>query len=47
MMISVYFLIFFSLLLGIIFALAFVWSVKSGQFKDVEEPKYQMLRDDD
>jgi cbb3-type cytochrome oxidase maturation protein len=46
-MISIYFLIFFSLFLGIIFALAFVWSVKSGQFKDIEEPKYQMLRDDD
>jgi cbb3-type cytochrome oxidase maturation protein len=35
------------LFLGIIFALAFVWSVKSGQFKDIEEPKYQMLREDD
>ena len=47
MMISVYFLIFFTLILGVIFALAFVWATKSGQFKDIEEPKYQMLRDDD
>lgn len=46
-MISVYFLIFFTLVLGVIFALAFVWAAKSGQFKDIEEPKYQMLRDDD
>jgi len=46
MLISVYFLIFFSLILGIVFAMAFVWAVKSGQFKDVEEPKYQMMRDD-
>ena len=47
MMISLFFLIFFSLVMGIVFALAFVWSVKSGQFKDIEEPKYQMMRDDD
>ena len=47
MMISVYFLIFFTLVLGIIFATAFIWAVKTEQFKDIEEPKYQMLRDDD
>ena len=47
MMISVYFLIFFALFIGVIFALAFHWAVKTDQFKDVEEPKYQMLRDDD
>jgi len=47
MIISVYFLIFFSLALGAIFAFAFIWAVKSDQFKDIEEPKYQMLRDDD
>ncbi len=47
MMISVYFLIFFALLIGVVFALAFNWAVKTDQFKDVEEPKYQMLRDDD
>jgi len=47
MMISVYFLIFFTLIIGVIFALAFVWAVKTDQFKDIEEPKYQMLRNDD
>lgn len=47
MMISVYFLIFFSLTMGVVFAALFIWAVKSGQFKDVEAPKYDMLRDDD
>jgi len=47
MMISVYFLIFFAVALGGFFAYAFVWAAKSGQFKDIEEPKYQMLRDPD
>jgi cbb3-type cytochrome oxidase maturation protein len=46
-MISVYFLIFSSLVMGAIFALVFVWAVKANQFKDVEAPKYEMLRDDD
>jgi cbb3-type cytochrome oxidase maturation protein len=47
MMISVYFLIFFSLAMGVVFALLFIWAVRSGQFKDVEAPKYEMLQDDD
>lgn len=47
MMISVYFLIFFSLVMGVIFAGVFVWAVKNNQFKDIEAPKYEMLRDDD
>lgn len=47
MMISVYFLIFLSLVLGAAFATMFVWAVKTNQFKDIEEPKYQMLRNDD
>ena len=47
MMISVYFLIFFSLALGLIFALVFVWAVKSKQFDDIEAPKYEMLKPDD
>jgi cbb3-type cytochrome oxidase maturation protein len=46
-MISVYFLIFFSITMGIAFAYLFIWSVKTNQFKDIEEPKYQMLRNDD
>jgi len=47
MMISIYFLIFLSLVLGGLFAWAFVWAAKSNQFKDIEEPKYQMLREQD
>jgi cbb3-type cytochrome oxidase maturation protein len=46
-MISVYFLMFLSILLGVIFALGFVWAARTNQFKDIEEPKYRMLRDDD
>jgi cbb3-type cytochrome oxidase maturation protein len=46
-MISIYFLIFLSLVLGGLFAWAFVWAAKSNQFKDIEEPKYQMLREQD
>lgn len=47
MMISVYFLIFFSLAMGLVFAGVFIWAVRARQFVDVEAPKYQMLRDDD
>jgi len=47
MVISVYFLIFLSVLLGVLFALGFVWAAKTNQFKDIEEPKYRMLRDED
>ncbi len=46
-MISVWFLIFFTLAISVFFAIAFIWAVKSDQFQDVEEPKYQMLRDED
>ncbi len=47
MLASIYFLIFFGLVVGGFFAAAFVWAVKANQFKDIEEPKYQMLRDED
>ena len=47
MVISVYFLIFLSIALGVLFALGFVWAAKTNQFKDIEEPKYRMLRDED
>ncbi len=47
MIISTYFLIFVALILGAIFVFAFVYAVKTDQFKDVEEPKYQMMREDD
>ena len=47
MVISVYFLIFLSLPLGAVFALGFIWAAKTNQFKDIEEPKYRMLREED
>jgi len=47
MVISVYFLIFLSILLGAVFALGFVWAARTNQFKDIEEPKYRMLREED
>ena len=40
-------LILISLALGLLAWLAFLWSVKSGQFDDTEGPKYRMLDDDD
>ena len=47
MLVSLYFLVFLSVVLGIIFALGFVYAAKTDQFKDIEEPKYQMLREPD
>ena len=47
MMVSLYFLMFISVGVGVLFALAFVWAAKKNQFKDIEEPKYRMMRDDD
>jgi cbb3-type cytochrome oxidase maturation protein len=47
MLVSLYFLVFLSVGLGVIFALGFVYAAKTNQFKDIEEPKYQMLRDQD
>jgi cbb3-type cytochrome oxidase maturation protein len=41
------FLIFITLVIAAFFAYFFIWSVKTDQFKNVEEPKYQMLRDED
>jgi cbb3-type cytochrome oxidase maturation protein len=40
-------LILISLALGLLAWLAFLWSVKSGQYDDPEGPKYRMLHDDD
>lgn len=40
-------LLFFTLILGIAAWLFFMWGVKSGQFDDVEGPKYRMFDDDD
>lgn len=35
-----------SILLGLIFIVGFVWMAKSGQYLDIETPKYKMLLDD-
>jgi cbb3-type cytochrome oxidase maturation protein len=45
--VSLGFLIAISLGLGIAAWLAFLWTVKSGQYDDPEGPKYRMLDDDD
>lgn len=44
---TLFFLIFLSIVLGVGAWLFFLWSVKSGQYDDVEGPKYRMLDDDD
>ena len=44
---SLGFLIAISLGLGLAAWLAFLWSVRSGQYDDPEGPKYRMLDDDD
>ena len=44
---SMFILILISLCLGLAAWLVFLWAVKSGQFDDVERPKYRMLDDDD
>jgi len=45
--VSLGFLILLSLALGLGAWLAFVWSVRSGQYDDPEGPKYRMLEDED
>ena len=40
-------LLFGSLALGGLFLWLFVWAVRGGQFKDPEEAKYLMFRDDE
>jgi cbb3-type cytochrome oxidase maturation protein len=40
-------LIAISVALGVLAWLAFLWSVRSGQYDDPEGPKYRMLDDDD
>ena len=40
-------LIAISIALGVLAWLAFLWSVRSGQYDDPEGPKYRMLEDDD
>jgi cbb3-type cytochrome oxidase maturation protein len=38
---------FLSVSVGILFALMFVWAAKTNQFKDIEEPKYRMMREEE
>jgi len=44
---SILILIFLTLCAGIAAWLVFLWAVKSGQYDDVERPKYRMLDEDD
>ena len=44
---SIYLLIPVSVILVFLIALAFWWSVKSGQFDDLEGPGFRVLMDDD
>ncbi len=42
-----YLLIPLSLVLAVLIGAAFAWSVKSGQFDDLEGPAHRILADDD
>ena len=42
-----YLLIPISLIFAVIIAWVFVWSVKSGQYEDMEGPAHRILMDDD
>ena len=44
---SIYLLIPVSVILVFLIALAFWWSVRSGQFDDLEGPGFRILMDDD
>ncbi len=44
---SMLLLILISLCAGLAAFFLFLWAVKSGQFDDIERPKYRMLDDDD
>jgi len=44
---SLYLLIPLSLLLVAVIALIFWWSLRSGQYEDMEGPGYRILMDDD
>jgi cbb3-type cytochrome oxidase maturation protein len=43
---SVFVLIFLTLCVGIAAWLFFLWAVRSGQYDDMEGPKYRILDDD-
>lgn len=44
---SLYLLIPLSIVFAFIIGISFWWSVKSGQFDDLEGPAYRILMDDD
>jgi cbb3-type cytochrome oxidase maturation protein len=44
---SVFLLIFLTLCAGFAGWLFFLWAVKSGQYDDIEGPKYRMLEDEE
>jgi cbb3-type cytochrome oxidase maturation protein len=44
---SIFLLVFIALCLGLAAWLIFLWAVKSGQYDDMEGPKYRMLDDDE
>jgi len=46
-MFSIFTLIFLSLMIGIGAWLVFIWATKTGQFDDLEGPKFRMMEDDD
>jgi cbb3-type cytochrome oxidase maturation protein len=39
-------LIIFSILVALIFLVAFIWAVRSGQYDDLESPSVRMLFDE-
>jgi cbb3-type cytochrome oxidase maturation protein len=43
---TTFLLVFIVLILGIGAWLIFLWAVKSGQYDDIEGPKYRMLEDE-
>jgi cbb3-type cytochrome oxidase maturation protein len=47
MMWSMLLLIFLTLAVGFAGWMLFLWAVKSGQYDDIEGPKYRMLEDDE
>jgi cbb3-type cytochrome oxidase maturation protein len=44
---SMFLLIILTLCAGFVGWLFFLWAVKSGQYDDIEGPKYRMLDDDE
>lgn len=44
---SIFILLLLSLFLGIAAWLVFIWSVKKGEFDDIERPKFRMLDEED